>query len=64
MTLDTSTGAGQFVGFANETIAVTDDGSDDVTFTLPEGAISAVIHATDGRNELIALSRIFALSTR
>lgn len=55
-----STGAGQVVDFANQTITVSDNGSEEVSFTVPEDAISAVVHASDNRSELIALWQVFA----
>ncbi len=55
-----STGSGQVVDFATRTITVTGDGSEEVTFTVPEGAVSAVVHATDNRSELIALWQVYA----
>jgi len=55
-----STGTSQVVDFKTETITVTGDGSPQVVFELPDNAISAVVYADDGREELIALNQVFA----
>ena len=55
-----STGTSEIVDFKTQTITVTGDGSELVTFSVPENAVSAVVHATDGREELIALWQVFA----
>ncbi len=46
--------------FLERTLSVTEDGSELVSFTVPDNAISAVVHADDGRSELIALWQVFA----
>lgn len=46
--------------FLNQSLNVTDQGSNLVSFTVPEDAISAVVYANDGRSELIALWQVFA----
>ncbi len=58
-----STGTSQVVDFKTETITVTGDGSPQVVFELPADAISAVVFASDGRDELIALNQVFAVDT-
>lgn len=55
-----STGGGQVVDFVSQTIDVTENGSAEVSFEVPDGAVSAVVHASDGRSELIALYQVFA----
>ena len=55
-----STGTGQVVDFANQTLTVTEDGSEQVVFQVPENAVSAVVHASDGGQQLIALWQVFA----
>lgn len=53
-----STLAGSVVEFARQTVTVTGDGSPVLEFVVPENAVSAVVHATDNRNELIALWQV------
>ncbi len=55
-----STGTSEIVDFKTQTITVTGDGSEQITFNVPENAVSAVVHATDDRDELIALWQVFA----
>lgn len=55
-----STGNGQVVDFKTQTLTVTDNGSEQVVFTVPDNAVSAVVHASDGGQELIALWQVFA----
>jgi len=55
-----STGTSQIVDFKTETITVTGDGSPQVVFQVPDNAVSAVIYASDGRDDLIALNQVFA----
>jgi len=44
--------------FKDQTINVTANGSETVTFTVPENAISAAIVAEDGQSTLIALNQV------
>lgn len=48
------------VDFGTATLEVTDQGSDFMTFTVPDNALSAVIHADDGREELMAIWQLYA----
>jgi Cys-rich repeat protein len=48
------------VDFLDTTVTVSGEGSERLAFDVPDNALSAFIHASDGRDELMALWQVFA----
>jgi hypothetical protein len=55
-----ATSSGNIVEFLDTNINVTGDGSESVTFDVPENALSAFVHATEDSDDLMALWQVFA----
>jgi hypothetical protein len=46
--------------FFDQTVVISDTGAGETTFTVPEGALSAVVHVASPSNELMAIYQLYA----